>query len=128
LNKVCKLEIAAVGTVGIFVIMDNNSKLIIDHVTRAMDINTSVNTTEEFRVQLVNVVEQLLQKDFPRLIHVLYRLDVDEAKLKAELKGNQSNQSTAELIADMIIERQRQKQEMRKRFGGSEHIPDEEKW
>ena len=127
MNKVCKIEIAAVGTVGTFVLMDNNSKLMIDQVTRAMEINTTANTTEEFKAQLVNVVEELLQKDFPRLIHVLYRLDVDEAKLKAELKNNQSNR-TAELITDMIIERQMQKQEMRKRFGGNDPFSNEEKW
>ena len=127
MNKVCKLEIAAVETVGTFVLMDDNSKMMIDQVTRAMEINTNVNSMEQFRMQLVNVVEQLLQKNFPRLIHILYRLDVNEAKLKAELKGNQSNR-TAELIADMIIERQMQKQEMRQRFGGNEHISDDEKW
>ena len=127
MNKVCKLEIAAVETVGTFVLMDDNSKMMIDQVTRAMEINTNVNSMEQFRMLLVNVVEQLLQKNFPRLIHILYRLDVNEAKLKAELKGNQSNR-TAELIADMIIERQMQKQEMRQRFGGNEHISDDEKW
>jgi hypothetical protein len=107
--------------------MDHNSILTIDQVMKEMEKNTKEKTIEEFRIQLIKAVEQLLQNDFPRLIQVLYRLDVDEEKLKNELRKHQAGH-TAELIADMIIKRQLEKQEMRKRFGGSEHNSEEDKW
>jgi len=107
--------------------MDHNSILSIEQVMKEMDTNAKSKTIEEFRIQLVKAVEQLLHNDFPRLIQILYRLDVEEEKLKTELKKHQTGH-TADLIADMIIKRQLEKQEMRKRFGGSEHISEEDKW
>ena len=92
-----------------------------------MGISTKAKTIEEFRIQLVNAVEQLLQNDFSRLIQVLYRLDVDEEKLKAQLKNNKGS-GAAELIADMIMARQLQKLEMRERHRGNNPVSGEEEW
>ena len=99
----------------------------IDQVMREMEISSHAKTLEEFRVQLVNAVEQLLQTNFARLVQVLYRLDVDEEKLKSELKKHQVI-NAADLIADLIIKRQLEKQEMRKRFRGDQGISEEDKW
>src|SRR5690349_25081726 len=94
--------------------MDENARALIEQVAREIEIKTEVNTLEQFRIQLVNAIEMLLQKDFPRLIQILYRLDVDEEKLKTQLKNN-SGSDTAEVISDMIMTRQLQKLEMRDR-------------
>ena len=106
--------------------MDKNASAIIEQVASEIQLNSKGNP-DEFRAQLIDAVETLLQKDFPRLIQILYRLDVDEVKLKAQLKNNQGSQA-AELIADLIFERQLQKLEMRKRYGGNKPASGEEHW
>ena len=98
----------------------------IDHVSNEIHVSRHVNTAEGFRIQLTAAIEELIRSDFPRLIHILYRLDVDEDKLKKELKNNHVSQ--AEVICNMIIERQLQKLEAKKKFGGNENISEEEKW
>jgi adenylosuccinate lyase len=107
--------------------MDENCRLMIDHVSNEIDVTRQVNTAEEFRIQLKAAIEALIRSDFPRLIHILYRLDVDEEKLKKALQDNQDTHH-ADVICNMIIERQLQKQEARKKFGGNENISEEEKW
>ncbi|MFT6872505.1 MAG: hypothetical protein ACJAVN_001516 [Roseivirga sp.] len=65
-------------------------------------------------LMIVRVVEDLLSKDFNGLINVLYRIDVSEEKLKATLAL--SNDNPASVIAKMILDRQLQKVEIRKRY------------
>lgn len=69
---------------------------------------------EENRKQLILVVDQLIQNDFNKLINILYRIDVDEQKLKAALFENPL--PPAETITDMMIERQLQKVKFRKMY------------
>lgn len=51
-----------------------------------------------------NYIRHLILHDFNKLIQLLYRVDVDETKLKTLLKD--SKEDAAELIARMIIDRQ----------------------
>ena len=60
--------------------MDENNPLLIDQLWREIDLSKHVNAEEEFRTQLKNAIEELIRSDFPRLIQILYRLDVDEEK------------------------------------------------
>lgn len=69
---------------------------------------------EENRNLLIRVVDQLIQSDFNKLINILYRIDVDEQKLKDALFENPS--PPPETIADMMIERQLQKVRFREQF------------
>lgn len=69
---------------------------------------------EKNRKQLILAVDQLIQNDFNKLITILYRIDVDEQKLKAALFENPL--PPAETIADMMIERQLQKIKFRKMY------------
>ncbi len=69
---------------------------------------------DEAFLLIMRVVEDLLAKDFTRLINCLYRLDVSEQKLKEALAA--SNDNPASVITGMIIERQLQKVEMRKKY------------
>lgn len=63
---------------------------------------------------IMRVVEELLAKDFEKLIHILYRIDVSEQKLKAALA--ETNDNPAAIIAKMILEREMQKVETRKKY------------
>ncbi len=61
-------------------------------------------------------INDLILNNFERLIAILYKADVDEIKLKRILKEN-AGKDAAEIIASLIIERELQKIETRKKFG-----------
>ena len=72
---------------------------------------------EQLHEKLVIFINHLIQNDFQKLVFLLYKIDVDEAKLKRILKEN-AGKDTAEIIAQLIIERELQKIETRKLFKG----------
>jgi len=113
--------------VAIFVIMDENPELIYSSVSAAFDLPPIKRGKEELLIQLESAIDKLLQTDFPRLIDILYRLDVDELKLKNELKENPDSKASL-LIANLVLARQMQILETRKKYGRKEDIPDDEKW
>ena len=71
--------------------------------------------TDELHAALRGVINDLIQHDFQRLVSVLYRVDIEENKLKKILKEQQGTDA-AEIITSLIIERERQKIETRKKF------------
>ena len=80
------------------------------------------------RQLLVAQIEKMLQHDFEKLVSLLYRIDVDETKLRLLLK-QRAGQDSAEVITDLIIERQLQKIKSREEYRGtSNNISEEEKW
>jgi hypothetical protein len=82
---------------------------------------------EEGRQKLVQVVNHLLVHDFNKLVWVLYRVDVSEPKLKRLLQEHPKTDA-AELIADLLIERQQEKARSRERFKGNSDISEQDKW
>lgn len=64
---------------------------------------------------------------FDALVQVLYRMDVDEGKLRRMLQEG-SNTDAARIIADLMVERQLQKIRTRQQFRRDTDIPDEDKW
>lgn len=83
-------------------------------------------SAEELKEKLASHINYLLNHDFEKLVFYLYRIDVDENKLRQLLQARQG-ENAAGLIADLVIERQLQKTETRKQFGGGQSS-DEEKW
>lgn len=79
------------------------------------------------RQALATYINELLLNDFNRLVQLLYRIDVDEKKLKQLLQQHPTTDA-AELISDLLIERQLQKQKFRASFRSNESNSDEEKW
>lgn len=78
--------------------------------------------------QLSEKINDLLVNDFNRLVSILYRLDIDEKKLKNLLKEN-PGKDAGKIIAEMIIERQIQKIKSRQQFSQRDgNIDDDEKW
>lgn len=60
-------------------------------------------------------VNRLIVHDFPKLVAVLYRLDVSEKKLKQVLQAKPQTDA-AEIIALLIVERVLQKIKTRRQF------------
>jgi hypothetical protein len=72
-------------------------------------------------------INLLIQFEFQKLVSILYRVDVSESKLKHLLKENQGFDA-ANIITDLIIERQLQKIRSRQEHRNDENISDDEKW
>ncbi len=66
--------------------------------------------------KLIVFINDLIQNNFQRLVAILYKVDVDENKLKRILKED-AGKDAADIIATLIIEREIQKIETRKQFG-----------
>lgn len=62
----------------------------------------------------MKIISDLIQSDYQKLVRILYRIDVDELKLKKALI--ESELSISETITDLIIERQKQKIITRNQF------------
>lgn len=54
--------------------------------------------------KLIEYLNEFIKNDFSKVVQLLYRIDVSEAKLKKVLKEN-PNENAAHLIADLIMER-----------------------
>ena len=72
-----------------------------------------------FRSLLIQRIEELIQRDFEKLKWILYRIDVNEKKLGEALQNSETD--AASVMADLIIQRQIEKAESRKKFGGTEN-------
>jgi hypothetical protein len=77
--------------------------------------------------ELSNEINQLIVHHFTALVQILYRLDVSEAKLKMVLSEN-PKEDAGRLIAALIIERLKKREEVRKQFPAQENIPEEDRW
>jgi hypothetical protein len=78
--------------------------------------------------ELVAHINQLISKDFARLVYLLYAVDVSEKKLK-QLLAEHPTEDAGKLIALLILERQEQKKKSRESFTQKEaDIPEEDKW
>ena len=76
---------------------------------------------------LIDKINQLILNDFSKLVVLLYKVDVNENKLKQSIKENQS-MDAAEIIVDLIIERQLQKIKTKEQFKPGNDIPKNERW
>jgi hypothetical protein len=82
----------------------------------------------EIHTQLSVYINTLIKDDFDKLITYLYRIDVNELKLKSLLQQN-ADEDAGNIIATLIIERQLQKIKTREEFKQKNNDFDaEEKW
>ena len=83
---------------------------------------------DDIQLLVKEKVEEMLQSDFQGLITLLYRIDVNESKLKEMLEA-QKGADAADIISALIIERQVQKAESRNAFrNNDQEKSEEEKW
>ena len=80
----------------------------------ALSLASNEISQETLLAKLTAIVNYLLSKDFNRLMNALYRIDVSEEKLKRTLASNTDN--TAKAISELILERELQKVETRKKY------------
>ena len=108
--------------------MYSNNQLSIPEKIISVSNSIQGKSIEKIREQLIVLINELILKDFHALVQLLYRIDVNENKIRAYLEENKKEDS-ASILADMIIERQLQKIESRKNFNKkNDHESDEEKW
>lgn len=68
-----------------------------------------------FRELLIDKLSFLLNYDFEKLLWILYRIDVDEQLVKTALASN-PEKPAAEILADLVIQRQMKKAETRIKY------------
>ena len=105
--------------------MDND--LAIQQVSKELDIITDEKDHRLMKQMLINRINELLTTDFQKLVSILYRVDVSEAKLKLLLKENPGTDAGL-IIAELMIERQAQKIKSRQKHRRDPTNSDEEAW
>ncbi|PSL05773.1 hypothetical protein [Cecembia rubra] len=74
------------------------------------------NFTEERLIEILSpIIKQMLDRDFERLLHICYRIDLGEQLLKKILHESAPDQMSFDL-AKALIKRQIQKIEIRNRY------------
>ena len=71
-------------------------------------------------------INYLIQNNFEKLVSILYKIDINEDKLRQLLQKNR-NENAGKIIAGLIIERQLKKIDTRKNFIKKDSAG-EEKW
>ena len=82
---------------------------------------------EEIYRVLAERINELIRNDFEQLVQILYRSDVNENKLRSVLAAN-SGKDAGVLIAELIIKRQLEKAESRRKNVSKPPKDAEEKW
>lgn len=72
------------------------------------DSSSDVSPYQQLYQQILPLVDELLNDDYPKLLAMLYRIDLDEEFLNRQLKAT-PNADTDEVISDLIIKRELQK-------------------
>ncbi|MEH3115909.1 hypothetical protein [Pedobacter terrae] len=87
---------------------------LINIISKDFDIPDQLSESQ-LRTVLVDAFAYLIDNDFPKLIQILYKADVDQYKLK-ELLETVEGSSAAEVIAAAYIARQKAKIETWKKY------------
>jgi uncharacterized membrane protein len=106
--------------------MDTN---LISALNDSMQIDLPENVSFELLKEKLSFhINHLIQTDFQKLVFVLYRVDISEAKLRLLLKEN-SGTDAGIIIAELMIERQAQKIKSRQQYSKrDDNMSDDEKW
>lgn len=84
-------------------------------------LSTSLTQSDHFdwtslKEQLAVVLNDIADRDFGRLLNVLYRIDISETTVKKALKEQSEDTNIGVVLADLIIQRQKEKMEWRKKY------------
>jgi hypothetical protein len=105
--------------------MDDNNE--VDLALSKLNNHLSVLEKQELKQQLQIYINHLLLHDFNKLVTILYRVDVNEQKLKRLLREDPQKDS-ALLITDLLIERQEEKLKSKSLSKKDDDISEDEKW
>ena len=102
-----------------------------DLIAALQRVNIPIGLNLKNRNQLISelaiYINELIDSNFSTLVALLYRLDISEKKLKELLKVH-TTEPAGLIIAELIVERQLEKIEARKKYKPSTQSNDEEKW
>ena len=84
-------------------------------------------TMDALEAMLAERVNAMINRDFSALVQLLYRIDINESRLRVLLQENQGSDA-ARLIARMILERQWQKILTRREYSRRDMPGEEERW
>jgi|SRR4051812_19613919 hypothetical protein len=106
----------------------NHSDLVTE-LNHSLDLQMPAHITlENLHDELSAHINDLIKNNFEALVALLYKIDVNEDKLKLHLIDN-PNEDAGNVIATLIIERSRQKADAKKQFRPKPPVDDnEEKW
>ena len=99
----------------IFSIQKFVSKDFVKNDSSSLVPNNDYERLEEFRKYLTDKMKDMLDKNYNLLINTLYRIDISEKKL-SELFSAKNKDSIPQKLANLIIERQIEKINYRKRY------------
>jgi hypothetical protein len=107
-----------------------NEELLKIYLQKELSIEAKAGfSINELTEKLAEYINGLINNNFQQLIGLLYKIDVNETKLRSVLKEKQ-DENAGKVIAQLIIERQMQKIKSRQEFQRKDDsiINDEEKW
>jgi hypothetical protein len=85
-------------------------------------------TVEEVESRLAEKINRLIRDDFNGLVQLLYRVDVEEPRLRYLLHQHKGEDAGL-IIARLIIDRLLKKIETRREYSAKNNdIPDEDRW
>jgi hypothetical protein len=103
-----------------------NTNRAINEISTELGLVLKENTATDMQL-LYDRINELINNDFQKLVSILYRMDVDENKLRELLKKNPGTDAGI-IIARLMIARQEQKIRSRKAHKPGKDISDDEKW
>jgi hypothetical protein len=85
-------------------------------------------TAEEAEALMAEKLNRLIRDDFGTLVQLLYRIDVEEPRLRYLLQQHKG-EDAGKIIAGLIIQRLQQKIITRKQFREkNNNIPEDDRW
>jgi hypothetical protein len=103
------------------------TQALIEDLNRSYSLELrAVVTLDELEILLAGKINRMIQQDFGALVQLLYRIDVSESRLRGLLNEN-PGEDAGKVIAPLIIERQWQKIETRRKYR-QDTSGDEERW
>ena len=107
--------------------MENKELIQLVNEEMAIDLPEQI-SFNEIREQLSKYINDLIVNDFQKLVSLLYRIDINESRLK-KLLQEENHEDAGKVIADLIIQRQLEKIKTRQQFKQpNENIDESEKW
>jgi hypothetical protein len=92
-----------------------------------LQTNSSTQEKEDLQQKLEVYINELINQNFNGLLQLLYRVDVNEQKLKTALQQH-ADKNSSSVIAALIIERQLQKITAKKEYVPPSSTDKEERW
>ncbi len=102
---------------------------LVSNISQSLELSLPASISlEELKQKLTSHINHLINHDFEKLVFYLYRIDVNENKMK-QLLEQKEGENAARLIAELIIERQLEKIKSRQQFRQrGNDIEEDEKW